>query len=102
MRKQKDTESSPSQQFFTIKKLREENMSTTKDYNTSKKPQNSFCIDMDEMMKNFCSGSELISDCCKYFLRMCRSDTKGDSDFMAKCEQMDNTFFHRYKKTENK
>lgn len=77
-------------------------MCTKKAFNASKKPQNSFCMGIDEMMTNFCSGSEWIPDCCPQFQRMCCSNTKGDADFMATCEQMKKVFAHNSKKAENK
>ena len=63
-------------------------MCTKKAFNASKKPQNNFCIDIDEMMTNFCSGGEWNSDRCLQFQRMCCYGTEGDVDFMARCKRM--------------
>ena len=67
-------------------------MVAKKTNDTDRKPQHSFCIGMEEMMKNWCVDNEDISACCSQFQEMCRPNTTGKSDFMSICETMRNMF----------
>ena len=77
-------------------------MCAEKTDNTDRKAQHSFCMGMEEVMKNCCPDNGNIYDCCSQFQEMCRPNTTGKSDFWAMCETMKNMFCDQSKQPQDK
>lgn len=76
-------------------------MCAEKKKNTERKSKPSFCMGMEDIMKNCCPHNGDFSDCCAQFQEMYRPNTSGKSDFMAMCETMMSRFNDQTKQPED-
>ena len=76
-------------------------MCAEKTNNTDRKSPPSFCMGMEEMMKNCCADNGDISACYSQFQEMCRPNAIGKSDYMAMCETMMNRYCDQTKQPQN-
>lgn len=78
-------------------------MCTKKDGTTNEKSRKSFCseIDMEKIMKYFCSGREQQPDCWKFQSENCYCRDKDFLDLMKDCRQMNPSFCHDFMKAKD-